>query len=287
MDIISYKNFKTWIRGGFLLSLFIGLVGCSALDGAPYGAAGDTPDAIPKAEPRSKSANPSSYVVAGKRYYVMKDTKGYDKVGKASWYGTKFHGRRTSSDEPYNMYGMTGASTVLPIPSYVRVTNLANGRTAVVRINDHGPFRSNRIIDLSYAAAKKLGYIGQGTANVRVTAIDVSSSSNTLFAQNDAVSEVKQIKSKSIKPIHLAKNNTPVYLQVGTFHTRHGAESMSQQISKLTKLNHTQVAIKEGTSSGSRVYRVHVGPLRDASKSEEMARLLAKNGFNKTVVIAG
>ena len=114
------------------------------------------PNAVPKAEPKSQYGNPSSYTVNGKTYYVLKNAQGYDKKGIASWYGTKFHGQLTSTREPYNMYAMTAASTELPLPTYVRVTNLENGRQVIVKVNDRGPFDKDRIIDLSYVAAKKL-----------------------------------------------------------------------------------------------------------------------------------
>ena len=128
-------------------------------------------DAVPKDEPRSKYGNPESYEVFGKRYHVLDDARGYVERGIASWYGEKFHGRRTSNGETYDMYAMTAAHATLPIPSYVRVTNLANGRSVVVRVNDRGPFKSDRVIDLSYVAAYKLGFIQAGQARVEVEAI--------------------------------------------------------------------------------------------------------------------
>jgi rare lipoprotein A len=147
--------------------------------------ASNTPDAVPKSEAKSTYGNPKHYVVNGKHYNVLKNANGYNKVGYASWYGNQFHGHLTSSHEAYNMYSMTAASTTLPIPTYVKVTNLENGRSVVVKVNDRGPFRSDRIIDLSYAAAKKLGYSSKGTALVRVTAIDANpSSKETKLAQN-------------------------------------------------------------------------------------------------------
>ncbi|MBP6562272.1 MAG: septal ring lytic transglycosylase RlpA family protein [Neisseriaceae bacterium] len=121
---------------------------------------------IPK-EPLHRAAN-LSYKVAGKRYYPSKEIVKFVQEGRASWYGNQFHGRKTTSEEVYNMYDYTAAHPTLPIPSYVKVTNLANNKEVVVRINDRGPFHSSRIIDLSYAAAKKLGYIKQGTAEVRI-----------------------------------------------------------------------------------------------------------------------
>ena len=130
------------------------------------------PDAVPKVEPIRKAGNKSPYTVLGKTYQVLPSSLGYRERGIASWYGNKFHGRKTSNGEIYSMYEMTAAHKSLPIPSYVKVTNLDNGRTVVVRVNDRGPFHGSRIIDLSYAAAKKLDYSNKGTANVEVVAID-------------------------------------------------------------------------------------------------------------------
>jgi rare lipoprotein A len=130
------------------------------------------PDAVPRVEPLSKWGNPESYKVKGKRYFTKKTSSGHVERGLASWYGKQFHGRRTSSGERYNMYEMTAAHKTLPLPSYVRVTNMENGRTAVVKVNDRGPFHGGRVIDLSYSAAKKLGVVQKGTAMVEVAAID-------------------------------------------------------------------------------------------------------------------
>lgn len=127
---------------------------------------------IPHFEPRSRYGNPETYVANNKTYHVLKTAKGYDKVGYASWYGTKFQGHLTSTRKPYDMYAMTAASTTLPLPTYVKVTNLENGRSVIVKVNDRGPFKHERILDLSFAAANLLGYAKKGTARVRVTAID-------------------------------------------------------------------------------------------------------------------
>jgi rare lipoprotein A (peptidoglycan hydrolase) len=131
----------------------------------------DVPDAIPRFEPRSIYGNPPFYDVFGKRYYVMASSVGYVERGVASWYGPGFHKERTSVGEPYDMYGMTAAHKSLPLPAYVRVTNLQNGRSCVVRVNDRGPFVGNRIIDLSYTAAAKLDMLRDGTAMVEVRAL--------------------------------------------------------------------------------------------------------------------
>ena len=130
------------------------------------------PDAVPRVEPRSRSGNMEAYTVRGRRYFTKDDSKGYVERGIASWYGPGFHGRKTSNGEPYDMNAMTAAHKTLPLPTYARVTNLQNGKAAVVRINDRGPFHGPRVIDLSRAAATKLGVIGTGTAEVEVRALD-------------------------------------------------------------------------------------------------------------------
>lgn len=130
------------------------------------------PDAVPRVETRTSRGNPDSYVVFNRRYTVLKESDGFVERGIASWYGKKFHGRLTANGERYDMYGMTAAHKHLPLPTYVSVTNILNQKSVIVRVNDRGPFHEDRIIDLSYAAASKLGLIGHGTAVVEVAAID-------------------------------------------------------------------------------------------------------------------
>ncbi|MEI8297529.1 MAG: septal ring lytic transglycosylase RlpA family protein [Pseudomonadota bacterium] len=130
------------------------------------------PDAVPVSEPRARLGNPTFYEVFGQRYTVLHSAHGFVERGVASWYGPDFHGIRTSTGEPYNMYSMTAAHRTLPLPAYARVTNLRNGQAVTVRINDRGPFKANRIIDLSYAAALKLGMVREGTTLVEVQALD-------------------------------------------------------------------------------------------------------------------
>jgi rare lipoprotein A len=130
------------------------------------------PDAVPAAEPRSRYGNPKTYEVMGERYFVLDSAAGYKEDGRASWYGTKFQGKRTSSGEAYDMYQMTAAHKTLPLPTYVRVTRKSNGRSVVVKVNDRGPFHTGRIIDLSYAAASRLDLLQAGSAEVTVEAID-------------------------------------------------------------------------------------------------------------------
>lgn len=133
-----------------------------------------TPNAVPRQEFKTKNGNPETYEVNGRRYAVLESSEGYVERGVASWYGRKFHGRRASSGERYDMYGMSAAHRSLPLPTYVRVTSLENGRSVVVRVNDRGPFvdTQQRIIDLSYTAALKLGVVGPGTMRVEVRALE-------------------------------------------------------------------------------------------------------------------
>ena len=173
---------------GLALTMVVGLAGCFSTPRrtapAPASpappvlsvppAAPSVPDAIPRLEPRARYGNPPFYDVFGKRYYVLSSSVGYWERGVASWYGPGFHKERTSTGELYDMYGMTAAHKTLPLPAYVRVTNLQNGRSIVVRVNDRGPFVGNRIIDLSYTAAAKLDMLRNGTAMVEVRAIDPS-----------------------------------------------------------------------------------------------------------------
>ena len=294
-------------------------------DGAPSGHfnADHIPDAVPKPEARSRYGNPSVYVVGGKRYHVMNSAKGYNKVGYASWYGTKFHGQHTSSREPYDMFSMTAASTTLPIPTYVRVTNLENGRSVVVKVNDRGPFKSSRIIDLSYAAAKKLGYTAKGTAKVRVTAIETGTGSHheILLASNSNkgttskrtasasrhaksaktiqlaaadTSSVKSLNKSSSKTSNKSENkptnkntkneNKPLYLQVGAFKTREKAEDLSKQISGITA---AAVSVKKTMQDQKTIYRVHIGPLANGTQTAKIKELLAQHGFEKPIAVAG
>jgi rare lipoprotein A len=164
------------------ITLAVGLIpGCTPLgmgSPGPVSPSGgginfdELPDAVPQAEFKSRSGNPESYVIEGTTYRVLRTSDGYREEGIASWYGGYFHGRRTSSGDTYDMYQMTAAHKSLPLPTYVRVTHLENGRSVVVRVNDRGPFVQDRIIDLSFAAASKLGMAAIGTARVEVVALD-------------------------------------------------------------------------------------------------------------------
>ncbi len=202
----------------------------------------------PKTEPLSRYGNPATYRVAGHSYAVMNSAKGYKQRGLASWYGTKFHSHRTSSGEHYNMYALTAAHKTLPLPTYVRVKNLENGRVAIVKVNDRGPFHSGRIIDLSYGAAAKLGVFPKGTARVEIEAISVNVA-----------------HEKYVAP-------SRYYIQAGAFATRRTAEQLKRQIVKVSALS---VFIKhEG-----RQYLVRVGPFTDRKFMERTQSLLSQKGI--------
>ena len=216
-------------------------------DGAPQGSVdiSSVPDAIPRNEPRSRYGNPDSYVVLGKRYYVMRDSAGFRQKGIASWYGTKFHGRRTSSGETYNMYGMTAAHKTLPLPTYVEVTNIENGRSVIVKVNDRGPFHENRIIDLSYTAAAKLDILRSGTGLVDIRAIDANH---------------YQKEPSAAGPVPVASGKKEFFIQVGSFGELLNAERLR---SRLDSMGTDLVKISQVVVDGKTLYRVRIGPIYD------------------------
>ena len=239
------------------------LAGCGTFepgDGPPRSDRDVTPSTrVPGPEPRSRYGNPRFYEVAGQRYYVSDTADNYRERGVASWYGRKFHGRRTSSGEVYDMHAMTAAHKSLPLPTWVRVTHLGNGRSIVVRVNDRGPFVDNRIIDLSYAAATALDMVDAGTALVEVEALEFDAPEPAATA-----------------PTTAAAPGEPLYMQVGAFAERGNAERRLRQLSE-AGVDDAFVAQAE-TSSGS-VYRVRVGPIGDVASFDRISSLLADIGI--------
>lgn len=225
------------------------------------------PDAVPRTEPLSRYGNPPSYKVFNKQYQVLGSSKGYREKGIASWYGLKFHGRRTSSWEPYDMYKMTAAHKSLPLPTFARVENLENGRQVIVRINDRGPFHASRLIDLSYAAASRLGVLEKGTALVEVTAIDPDEPQSTISEQAVA-----------------ATVSAPgLFLQVGAFGSKHNA---LRQKSRLSQTISWPVRIEDSPQqNGATISRVQVGPLPDVDHLDELVSQLDRLGVNDTHVV--
>ncbi len=243
----------------------VALGGCAAVverDGPGVGPApGSAPDATPRAEPRSKYGNPESYEVFGKRYYTLKSAAGYRERGIASWYGQKFHGRRTSSGEQYDMYQMTAAHKQLPLPTYVQVTNLDNNRTAVLKVNDRGPFHDNRIIDLSYAAALKLDIAERGTAFVEVVALDHSGRPTG-----------RPIEAPVTKP----RAPTGVYLQIGAFRDRENARRLAEKVEQSIA---SDVLIREIRNGGTVLHRVQLGPIMSVEAADIVVAALEGLGI--------
>jgi len=224
------------------------------------------PDAVPRAEPPHRYAN-RPYQVFGREYVPLAATEAYREQGTASWYGKKFHGQKTSSGETYDMYGMTGAHRTLPIPSYARVTNLANGKSVVVRINDRGPFHSDRIIDLSYAAAYKLGYVNAGSARVEVESVNPLQSAA-------APPEQPEIKEPS----------TPsgTYIQVGAFSVRENAEDLRARVMRqLAGLSEAAQVLLVGN-----LWRLQVGPYKSSEDARPVAdRIEAELNLRPLLVV--
>ena len=236
------------------------LSSCAIFDDEDYGPShdvdvSDISNAVPKDEPRSRGGNPKSYVVNGQRYYVRSTAVGYKERGVASWYGYKFHGNKTSNGEVYDMYAMTAAHKTLPLPTYVRVTNLDNDRSIIVRVNDRGPFAKGRIIDLSYVAAKKLDMVKAGTARVEVEALTGS---------------------------HLADGKGSAMIQIGAFSERASARKLAQQVAN--QLNQS-VKINEVTSSGNTLFRVRIGPFRKQTEIEKWLTELRQLNYRDARVV--
>ena len=221
----------------------------------------DVRDAVPWDEPLARYGNHSPYEVFGKTYRVLPSRSGYHERGIASWYGSKFHGRRTSSGEPYDMHLATAAHKTLPLPSYAEVTNLDNGKKVIVKINDRGPFKDDRIIDMSYGAALRLGMISTGTARVDVRVIESNNRNRPAgsFAPNDSVA---------------SDRIDPTYLQAGAFGQRGGAESMAV---KLERARLEPVSIRDG----GKLFRVWLGPYDSQWQMDTVIRRMVELGFER------
>lgn len=220
------------------------------------------PDAIPKTETRSKYGNPESYVVLGKRYHVMDDNNGFTQQGIASWYGTKFHGKRTSMGETYDMHAMTAAHKTLILPAYVEVTNLENSKKVVVKVNDRGPFHENRIIDLSYLAATKIGVAERGTALVKIRVVGPGYTAEPLAEEKQGA----PVETRSF-------DNSPksFFIQVGAFAELTNAKNLRK---KLTMIGHTLIKVSQTVVNDKLLYRVRIGPLSDIEYADEIVQKL-------------
>lgn len=258
---------------GIILGTLVLLAGCGS---SPFEASDGPPstqldprsikDAVPRRDPITRAGNTSPYTVLGKTYQVMKNPAGYRARGVASWYGSKFHGRPTANGEPYSLYEMTAAHRSLPIPCYVRVTNLENGRSTIVRVNDRGPFHSERIIDLSYAAAVKLGYAQKGTALVEIALIDVD---------NGAVAVDSRGTVEAVE-------HTRHFLQAGAFQNQQSAVALRSRLAAAT--DHP---VRVDTVPGYPViYRVRIGPLSSRYAAEQLRGQLLNEHLAEAQVIS-
>jgi len=254
-----------------LITLFI-----SACASRPFsdGAGANVPrslpgDAIPREEPRSRYGNGPYYKVMGQTYKVMDSSHGYQERGVASWYGKKFHGRMTSNQEPYDMYGMTAAHKTLPLPTYVRVRNLKNNRSIVVRVNDRGPFIDNRLIDLSYSAALKLDMVQAGTGLVEVTAISY-----------DEPAPRRTTSTNGNTP--RAEPASDIFVQVGAFGELKNAR---RRFSLLRDSGFRSTFVHTDKNVSPTLYRVRIGPISDVTQYDSIVAQLQRLGISETHLV--
>lgn len=262
------------IRLCFLATLFL-LSACSvhkSQDAPPVSASSplELPDdAVPRDEPKSRYGNGPVYEVLGNTYRVLDTSNGYQERGVASWYGKKFHGRRTSNQERYDMYAMTAAHKSLPLPSYVRVRNLRNNKSVVVRVNDRGPFVDNRLIDLSYSAARKLDMIKDGTSLVEVTAINYD---------KNVAKPAKPIIAQDV----IAQPGSSLFVQVGAF----GEMINARRRFALLRSNGIDKAfVHEDLSRQATMYRVKIGPIADVLQYDSIVARLQGLGISETHLV--
>ena len=243
------------------------------------------PDAAPHAEPPHRFAN-NPYSVLGQDYVPLRPGAPYQARGVASWYGRKFHGQKTSSGETYDMYGMTAAHTTLPIPSYARVTNPANGKSVVVRINDRGPFHAGRLIDLSYTAAWKLGYIGNGSTVVEVESIapgqETPPTQTRPAATDDPIARfATESEPAPARPLPEVKDLRGHYLQLGAFGNRDNAEALKSRLARELGT----VGEKLRVQAAGNLFRLQLGPWADAQEAQRMAEYIRETLELKPVVV--
>jgi rare lipoprotein A len=266
-----------------LAAILLSGCGGNVRDGAPSGGitGADLPgDAVPRPEPRSPYGNGPIYEVLGKRYTVMESNAGYQERGVASWYGKKFHGRQTASRERYNMYAMTAAHRTLPLPTFVRVRNLRNNKSVVVRVNDRGPFVHNRIIDLSYAAAIKLDMIRTGTSLVEITAITFDGTSGDRPTSQPSMAPPAESSPAEPSPTLLQPN--VIFVQVGAFGERGNAE---RRHVLLLSGGIDSVFIDADENSSPRLYRVRIGPIASVLQYDVLVEQLEILGIRDPYLV--
>ncbi len=256
----------------FVLLFTSWLISCGQVkDSAPanYSKQWDEiPDAVPVSVAPAKYGNPHSYEVFGKTYYVKDSAAGFQQKGIASWYGKKFHGERTSSGEEYDMYAMTAAHKTLPIPVYVEVTNHDNGRKAIVKVNDRGPFHEGRIIDLSYAAATKLGVAKTGTANVSIRV--VTTDEDETRQRSAAIVDSPQ------------SDGDKLYVQVAAFSTE---ENALLHLGQLQGEGFRDVRLHIESKKGKALYRIRIGPLPSEYVAKQVLSQLKQNNHENIKIV--
>ena len=278
----------------------------------------NAPDAVPKVEPHSRGGNKSRYEVWGKSYSVMASSLGFKQRGLASWYGQKFHGHLTSNGETYDMFAMTAAHKSLPLPTYARITNLANNKTVIVRVNDRGPFHGDRVIDLSYAAASKLDYRKTGVAEVLVEAIDArqwspeleqsirkqrktsrfKSPASVSATHNVTSSVISKVVSSSVKAVTQPKapKQVPLVNEIRQQHKR--VTGYYVQVAAMSKIGGALVLrntlvqefrrsniFVEQASDRADLFRVLVGPITDVKSVRKLIQELASSGHGQGLMI--
>ena len=277
------------LAGGILLFAAL-LQACSSApsrggyyqDDGPQAAPSDITvisDAVVKNEPLSRSGN-EPYQVFGKTYIPLKTTEGYHERGVASWYGKKYHGKRTSNGEKYDMFSMSAAHKTLPLPSYVRVRNLQNGRSVIVRVNDRGPFLENRLIDLSYAAAIKLGIAPAGTGLVEVEAVTSNAPASTLVSVPTHTVHVSTTNPAN-NTMAVVPPNPQIFVQMGAFNSWTNAEKLR---ARLEHADFKPIHIYSNAQDRAKLYRVRVGPLPSIAASDEIIQRAHASGISGAII---
>lgn len=261
------------------LSAVFVLYGCETIehkknvDSAPVGYFDETkvPAVVPIAEPKSKQGNMAQYTVFGKQYKVMTSAHDLQQVGMASWYGSKFHGNLTSNGETYDMYGLSAAHKSLPLPTYLKVTNLGNGKSIIVRVNDRGPFHGDRLIDLSYAAAKQLDFHQKGTAKVKLQAITFVDGKPYLAGS----SKIHKPKAPETQAIY-------TYIQLGAF-SQHASANNVKEKARIY-IDH-DVIITSAKHADKVLHKVRIGPIKNQYALNKIKRIVEQHALGQTLVV--
>lgn len=235
----------------------------------------------PSYEPPTSAGNKSPYEVWGDTYEVLESAHGYEATGTASWYGRKFHGHKTSNGETYDMYELTAAHRSLPLPTFLKVTNLDNGRSTIVRVNDRGPFHGDRLIDLSYAAAHVLGFDGRGTAQVRIEAVATRPEGGDRTAGDDDRGD--DGRDNPERDGDEAEKPERLFVQVGAFGNLSAATQLRDQLFLVAGSN---VHLIEAEQQDDGVHRVWVGPFQNREEAEQQKSVIERNNLGQPIIIS-